>query len=179
MNLDPKTLDDLARQVGLKPAPAQRAVHRRGGAGDHGGRRQGRPRLGHPRRRRARVRPRPGLLVVPRQPVDRVRQKCRKARLQREVRVFQREIDERQAPSVARGEDQRFAAWRPDVLVYRSEPLQASVARALAMPRSGRPVLLPDQDRARWDQLLIRRGLAAADEVVQRLRYCDSQRLLI
>ena len=27
--------------------------------------------------------------------------------------------------------------------------------------RAGRPVLLPDQDRARWDHLLIRRGLAA------------------
>jgi RNA polymerase sigma factor (sigma-70 family) len=29
--------------------------------------------------------------------------------------------------------------------------------------RSGEPVLLLDQDRARWDQLLIRRGLAALD----------------
>jgi RNA polymerase sigma factor (sigma-70 family) len=38
--------------------------------------------------------------------------------------------------------------------------LQASRAPARVGP-SGEPVLLPDQDRARWDQLLIRRGLAA------------------
>ena len=34
-------------------------------------------------------------------------------------------------------------------------------ARARASGPSGEPVLLLDQDRARWDQLLIRRGLAA------------------
>jgi len=38
--------------------------------------------------------------------------------------------------------------------------LQASRARARVGP-AGEPVLLLDQDRARWDQLLIRRGLAA------------------
>lgn len=38
--------------------------------------------------------------------------------------------------------------------------LQASRARA-RVDGAGRPVLLPDQDRARWDALLIRRGLAA------------------
>ena len=38
--------------------------------------------------------------------------------------------------------------------------LQASRARART-GASGEPVLLLDQDRARWDQLLIRRGLAA------------------
>ena len=38
--------------------------------------------------------------------------------------------------------------------------LQASRTHARIGPR-GEPVLLPDQDRARWDQLLIRRGLAA------------------
>ena len=38
--------------------------------------------------------------------------------------------------------------------------LQASRTPARLGP-SGEPVLLPDQDRARWDQLLIRRGLAA------------------
>jgi RNA polymerase sigma factor (sigma-70 family) len=37
--------------------------------------------------------------------------------------------------------------------------IQASRARARLGP-SGEPVLLLDQDRARWDQLLIRRGLA-------------------
>jgi RNA polymerase sigma factor (sigma-70 family) len=31
----------------------------------------------------------------------------------------------------------------------------------------GRPVLLPDQDRSRWDGLLIRRGLAALDHAMQ------------
>ena len=40
--------------------------------------------------------------------------------------------------------------------------LQASRLRARVGP-SGAPVLLPDQDRARWDQLLIRRGLAALE----------------
>jgi predicted RNA polymerase sigma factor len=38
--------------------------------------------------------------------------------------------------------------------------IQASRARARKGP-SGEPVLLLDQDRGRWDQLLIRRGLAA------------------
>ncbi len=40
--------------------------------------------------------------------------------------------------------------------------LQASRLRARLGP-SGEPVLLLDQDRARWDQLLIRRGLTALD----------------
>jgi RNA polymerase sigma-70 factor (ECF subfamily) len=38
--------------------------------------------------------------------------------------------------------------------------IQASRSRARIGP-SGEPILLPDQDRSRWDQLLIRRGLAA------------------
>jgi RNA polymerase sigma factor (sigma-70 family) len=38
--------------------------------------------------------------------------------------------------------------------------IQASRSRARRGP-GGRPVLLPDQDRSRWDQLLIRRGLRA------------------
>ncbi len=38
--------------------------------------------------------------------------------------------------------------------------IQASRARARIAP-SGEPVLLPDQNRALWDRLLIRRGLAA------------------
>jgi predicted RNA polymerase sigma factor len=40
--------------------------------------------------------------------------------------------------------------------------IQASRLRARAS-RSGEPVLLLDQDRARWDQILIRRGLAALE----------------
>jgi RNA polymerase sigma factor (sigma-70 family) len=40
--------------------------------------------------------------------------------------------------------------------------LQASRAAA-RQDADGRPVLLPAQDRARWDRLLIRRGLAALD----------------
>jgi RNA polymerase sigma-70 factor, ECF subfamily len=40
--------------------------------------------------------------------------------------------------------------------------LQASRLRARVDP-TGRPVLLLDQDRSRWDQLLIRRGLAALE----------------
>jgi RNA polymerase sigma factor (sigma-70 family) len=40
--------------------------------------------------------------------------------------------------------------------------IQASRLRARTGP-SGRPVLLLEQDRARWDQLLIRRGLAALE----------------
>jgi len=38
--------------------------------------------------------------------------------------------------------------------------IQASRSRARTSP-SGEPILLLDQDRSRWDQLLIRRGLAA------------------
>jgi len=40
--------------------------------------------------------------------------------------------------------------------------IQASRSRARVEP-SGEPILLLDQDRARWDQLLIRRGLAALE----------------
>jgi len=40
--------------------------------------------------------------------------------------------------------------------------IQASRANARTGP-SGEPILLADQNRARWDQLLIRRGLAALD----------------
>jgi predicted RNA polymerase sigma factor len=40
--------------------------------------------------------------------------------------------------------------------------IQASRSRARTAP-DGTPVLLNDQDRARWDQLLIRRGLAALE----------------
>lgn len=40
--------------------------------------------------------------------------------------------------------------------------IQASRLHARAAPR-GEPVLLLDQDRTRWDQLLIRRGLAALE----------------
>jgi RNA polymerase sigma factor (sigma-70 family) len=41
--------------------------------------------------------------------------------------------------------------------------IQASRARARAGP-SGEPVLLLDQDRARWDHVLVRRGLAALEQ---------------
>lgn len=41
--------------------------------------------------------------------------------------------------------------------------LQASRAAART-DAQGRPILLPDQDRKRWDPLLIRRGLAALDK---------------
>src|ERR1700739_1888217 len=44
--------------------------------------------------------------------------------------------------------------------------IQASRLHARAGPR-GEPVLLLDQDRARWDQLLIRRGLAALEPAEQ------------
>jgi RNA polymerase sigma factor (sigma-70 family) len=40
--------------------------------------------------------------------------------------------------------------------------IQASRARARTGP-SGEPILLLDQDRTRWDQLLVRRGLAALE----------------
>src|ERR1700724_465107 len=44
--------------------------------------------------------------------------------------------------------------------------IQASRARA-RVGRSGEPILLLEQDRARWDQLLIRRGLAALERAQQ------------
>ncbi|PRX44995.1 RNA polymerase ECF family sigma subunit [Prauserella shujinwangii] len=57
----------------------------------------------------------------------------------------------------------RLAPHEPEVhgLVALLE-IQASRIRARTGPE-GEPVLLLDQDRARWDQLLIRRGLAALD----------------
>ena len=56
-----------------------------------------------------------------------------------------------------------LASQEPEVhgLVALME-IQASRLHARAGPR-GEPVLLLDQDRARWDQLLIRRGLAALE----------------
>ncbi len=44
--------------------------------------------------------------------------------------------------------------------------LQASRSKARVGP-GGEPILLPDQNRARWDQLLIRRGLAALDQAAR------------
>ena len=44
--------------------------------------------------------------------------------------------------------------------------IQSSRARARVGPQ-GEPVLLMDQDRSRWDQLLIRRGLAALERAAQ------------
>src|SRR2546426_10831278 len=44
--------------------------------------------------------------------------------------------------------------------------IQASRLRARIGP-SGEPVLLPDQDRTRWDHLLVRRGLAALERAEQ------------
>ena len=44
--------------------------------------------------------------------------------------------------------------------------IQSSRARARVGPH-GEPVLLLDQDRARWDQLLIRRGLAALERAAR------------
>jgi RNA polymerase sigma-70 factor (ECF subfamily) len=44
--------------------------------------------------------------------------------------------------------------------------IQASRAAARTGP-SGEPILLLDQNRARWDQLLIRRGLAALERAEQ------------
>ncbi len=45
--------------------------------------------------------------------------------------------------------------------------IQASRARARTGP-NGEPILLMDQDRARWDRLLIRRGLAALERAERR-----------
>jgi RNA polymerase sigma factor (sigma-70 family) len=47
--------------------------------------------------------------------------------------------------------------------------IQASRLRARTGP-DGEPILLLDQDRARWDQLLIRRGLAALDRAAELAR---------
>ena len=60
-----------------------------------------------------------------------------------------------------------LAANEPEVhgLVALME-IQASRSRARVGP-SGEPILLLDQDRARWDQLLIRRGLAALDQATR------------
>jgi RNA polymerase sigma factor (sigma-70 family) len=44
--------------------------------------------------------------------------------------------------------------------------IQASRSKARVGP-SGEPILLPDQDRAQWDRLLIRRGLAALERADQ------------
>ena len=44
--------------------------------------------------------------------------------------------------------------------------IQSSRSRARVGPR-GQPVLLLEQDRSRWDQLLIRRGLAALERAAQ------------
>ncbi|HKD98926.1 MAG TPA: sigma-70 family RNA polymerase sigma factor [Micromonosporaceae bacterium] len=60
-----------------------------------------------------------------------------------------------------------LAPWEPEVhaLVALME-LQASRIPARTGP-DGAPILLPDQDRRRWDRLLIRHGLAAIDRVTE------------
>ncbi|HEX2234165.1 MAG TPA: RNA polymerase sigma factor [Thermoleophilaceae bacterium] len=61
----------------------------------------------------------------------------------------------------------RLAPREPEIhgLVALME-IQASRFRTRTTP-AGEPVLLLDQDRARWDQLLIRRGLAALERAEQ------------
>lgn len=54
--------------------------------------------------------------------------------------------------------------------------LQASRLRA-RLDGAGKPVLLLDQDRGRWDQLLIRRGLAALDHAARLDEPAGSYRL--
>jgi RNA polymerase sigma-70 factor, ECF subfamily len=58
-----------------------------------------------------------------------------------------------------------LAAQEPEVLgLLALMEIQASRLRARTTA-SGEPILLPDQDRSRWDPLLIRRGLAALDRI--------------
>lgn len=58
-----------------------------------------------------------------------------------------------------------LAPSEPEVLgLLALMELQASRAKART-DAEGRPVLLMDQDRSRWDRLLIRRGLAALQRV--------------
>jgi len=56
-----------------------------------------------------------------------------------------------------------LAPHEPEVLgLLALMEIQASRLRARTSP-SGEPILLMDQDRSRWDQLLVRRGLAALE----------------
>ena len=60
-----------------------------------------------------------------------------------------------------------LAPKEPEVLgLVALMEIQASRSRARLGP-SGEPILLLDQDRGRWDQLLIHRGLAALDRAAQ------------
>ncbi len=70
-----------------------------------------------------------------------------------------------------------LAPQEPDVhgLVALME-IQASRLRARVGP-AGKPILLFDQDRARWDQLLIRRGLAAIERAEALSETCGAYTL--
>jgi RNA polymerase sigma factor (sigma-70 family) len=58
-----------------------------------------------------------------------------------------------------------LAPQEPEVLgLLALMEIQASRLYARTTP-SGEPILLPDQDRSRWDPLLIRRGLAALERI--------------
>ncbi|MBM7129154.1 RNA polymerase sigma factor [Dyella mobilis] len=58
-----------------------------------------------------------------------------------------------------------LAPQEPEVLgLLALMEIQASRLRARTTA-SGEPILLPDQDRSRWDPLLIRRGLSALDRI--------------
>ncbi|GLQ51731.1 RNA polymerase sigma factor [Dyella flava] len=58
-----------------------------------------------------------------------------------------------------------LAPQEPEVLgLLALMEIQASRLRARTTP-DGEPILLPDQDRSRWDPLLIRRGLAALQRI--------------
>lgn len=60
-----------------------------------------------------------------------------------------------------------LAPQEPEVLgLLALMEIQASRLHARTTP-SGEPILLPDQDRSRWDPLLIRRGLAALERIDQ------------
>jgi len=78
-------------------------------------------------------------------------------------------------------ESQRLARMLAELAPEASEAhgllalIELQTSRAAArVDAQGRPILLMDQDRARWDALLIRRGLAALERA---FTLCDSGRL--
>src|SRR5881628_3071566 len=78
-----------------------------------------------------------------------------------------------QRPPVTTGCDLRSARMRSVSAVswpssFRMSRRSTAWSRSRArVGQSGEPVLLLDQDRARWDQLLIRRGLGALERAAK------------
>ena len=144
------TTDEIARAF-LVPEPtvAQRMVRAKRTLAE----------AAHPVRGAARRRPRRAALVGARGALPRVQRRLHRDRRRRLDAAAALRGRDAARPHPRRPRAGRAGGARP----RRADGDPGLALRARAPDASGEPVLLLDQNRARWDQLLIRRGLAALD----------------